>query len=755
MAKRVDLLMRNFTKNIEIIRPCLLSSDFFKVSLFNKNLNVLKNCKFSTAKTATAKNSSEKKTERGLVSMLKDGIVTILYLKKLKAGEIVWIQGRSDSNQPVYIRALILNLNENNSQGILLGNERLVKEGALVFRSNSLFKLKCSLGLFGQVLDGLGENKISDQKTIKESSSLVEQKATGIIDREPVRIPLRTGIKSIDSLVPIGRGQRELIIGDRQTGKSSVALDAILNHVKLNNRYKFKNKKSTLADLRNIVWFVYNAIGQKQSTVNQFRESLIKYDAFWFTSIVASTAAEPAPLQFLSPYTACTLGEFIRDVVGGHCTIIYDDLSKHAVAYRQMSLLLRRPPGREAFPGDVFYVHSRLLERAGSLTVTKKQVRGTLTAFPIIETQAGDVSAYIPTNVISITDGQIFLETELFYRGIRPAVNVGLSVSRVGSAAQPGIMKRVAGSLKMELAQYREIEGFSKLGASLDEQTQKILNRGENLIEILKQNLHVPLTTIEQVLSIYLGVGYSGGWLNDVSKVKSKKNVGSNLYSRIRVRTSWLEWFRMLSSDFNIFQVSPFIANLLKFSETLGITDLNLYNRSENSLLNLFKIHPIVFFDDIIVSFLKETSIMNATTANSTSLLSNTAYLYNLRYTKNAEKVVRVKAKLQNKRKAGNSSLKKLSIRNLLIQGLKFKKTKNNLAKILTVWAKGNLFKQKFNKKVVEKGTKNVFPFSNTLLNTFEIFLNFAVLGADKQFAKNSNYLRITQNNKFAKTLKI
>ena len=755
MAKRINFLMRNFIKNIEITQPCLLSSNFFKVSLFNTNLNGFKNCKFSTAKTANAKNSSEKKTERGLVSMLKDGIVTILYLKKLKAGEIVWIQGRSDSNQPVYIRALILNLNENNSQGILLGNERLVKEGALVFRSNSLFKLKCSLGLFGQVLDGLGENKISDQKTIKESSSLVEQKATGIIDREPVRIPLRTGIKSIDSLVPIGRGQRELIIGDRQTGKSSVALDAILNHVKLNNRYKFKNKKSTLADLRNIVWFVYNAIGQKQSTVNQFRESLIKYDAFWFTSIVASTAAEPAPLQFLSPYTACTLGEFIRDVVGGHCTIIYDDLSKHAVAYRQMSLLLRRPPGREAFPGDVFYVHSRLLERAGSLTVTKKQVRGTLTAFPIIETQAGDVSAYIPTNVISITDGQIFLETELFYRGIRPAVNVGLSVSRVGSAAQPGIMKRVAGSLKMELAQYREIEGFSKLGASLDEQTQKILNRGENLIEILKQNLHVPLTTIEQVLSIYLGVGYSGGWLNDVSKVKSKKNVGSNLYSRIRVRTSWLEWFRMLSSDFNIFQVSPFIANLLKFSETLGITDLNLYNRSENSLLNLFKIHPIVFFDDIIVSFLKETSIMNATTANSTSLLSNTAYLYNLRYTKNAEKSVKAKSKLQTKRKVGRSSLKKLSIRNLLIQGLKFKKTKNNLAKILTVWAKVNLFKQKFNKNVVEKGAKNVFPFSNTLLNTFEIFLNFAVSGADKQFAKNSNYLRITQNNKFVKTLKI
>lgn len=708
---------------------------------------------FSTAKTASAKASGDKKTERGLVSMLKDGIVTILYLKKLKAGEIVWIQGQSDNNQPVYIRALILNLNENNSQGILLGNERLVKEGALVFRSNSLFKLKCSLGLFGQVLDGLGENKVSNQKTIKESSSLVEQKATGIIDREPVRIPLRTGIKSIDSLVPIGRGQRELIIGDRQTGKSSVALDAILNHVKLNNRYKFKNKKSTLADLRNIVWFVYNAIGQKQSTVNQFRESLIKYDAFWFTSIVASTAAEPAPLQFLSPYTACTLGEFIRDVVGGHCTIIYDDLSKHAVAYRQMSLLLRRPPGREAFPGDVFYVHSRLLERAGSLTVTKKQVRGTLTAFPIIETQAGDVSAYIPTNVISITDGQIFLETELFYRGIRPAVNVGLSVSRVGSAAQPGIMKRVAGSLKMELAQYREIEGFSKLGASLDEQTQKILNRGENLIEILKQNLHVPLTTIEQVLSIYLGVGYSGGWLNDVSKVKSKKNSGANLYSRIRVRTSWLEWFRMLSGDFNIFQVSPFISSLLKFSETLGIIDLNLYNRSENSLLTLFKIHPIVFFDDVIVSFLKETSVLNAPTANTSKLLSNTVYLYNLRYVKNAEKSITNKSKVKNKSNL-NVLLKKLSVRNLLIQGLKFKKAQTRLSKILRVWAKTKIFKQTTVHNSSTQRFKNNFPFSSVFLNTLEVFLNFAVVCANKNSVTQSGYLKIAQNNKFINTLK-
>lgn len=575
--------------------------------------------------------------EKGVVAMVKDGIITILNLKQLKSGEIVWIKTQN-SQEIKYLRALVLNLNENNSQGILLGNERLIVEGAPVYRSGSLFKLKCGLSLFGQVLDGLGENKVVKKKTIFESQALVEQKATGIIDRKPVRIPLRTGIKSIDSLVPIGRGQRELIIGDRQTGKTSVALDAILNHAILNTRFKLKNKDSSIADLRNIVWFVYNAIGQKQSTVNQFRENLVKHDAFWYTSIVASTAAESAPLQFLSPYTACTLGEFIRDVIGGHCTVIYDDLSKHAVAYRQMSLLLRRPPGREAFPGDVFYVHSRLLERAGSLTSPKvgseQKTRGTLTAFPVIETQAGDVSAYIPTNVISITDGQIFLETELFYRGIRPAVNVGLSVSRVGSAAQPGIMKKIAGSLKMELAQYREIEGFSKLGASLDEQTQRLLNRGENLIELLKQNLHKPLTTIEQVLSIYLGVGYNGSWLNDVSKLKIKKGNALNLANRTRMRSSWLEWFRALSNDFTVFQVIPFVTSLLQFANSLGVVGLNLYEVAENVLLNLFKVHPVVFFDDIIVAFLRESAIMSLSNVNNNNLSAKACEIYLLRVAK-------------------------------------------------------------------------------------------------------------------------
>ena len=635
---------------------------------------------FSNSSTVTDSSIEATETEVqsqnfGVVANLKDGIVTILSLPNVKAGEIVYIQtnqfqedsvvessfeidsdiaedtslmsdtvfdeslettpGINEENvaEPFYLRALILNLNENNSQGILLGSERFVVEGALVFRSEELFRLNCSLSLFGQVLDALGENKVEDLQLSYDSSSLVEQKATGIIDREPVRIPLRTGLKALDSLVPIGRGQRELIIGDRQTGKTSVALDIILNHVKLNNRNIFETEASNIKNLRDIVWFVYNAIGQKQSTINQVKTSLAKYKATWFTSIIASTAAEPAPLQFLSPYTACTLGEYIRDVVGGHCTIIFDDLSKHAVAYRQMSLLLRRPPGREAFPGDVFYVHSRLLERAGALTITSQQVRGTLTAFPVIETQAGDVSAYIPTNVISITDGQIFLETELFYRGIRPAVNVGLSVSRVGSAAQPGIMKRVAGSLKMELAQFREIEGFSKLGASLDEQTQRLLNRGENLIEILKQSLHCPLTTLEEVFSIYLGVGYNGSWLTDLQKrLKTvKRKQGLQLYSHMRARLSWLEWFRLLSPDFNIMAVIPYISQLLSFVSQLGLVKLNINAAAENALVATFKTFPLILFDDVIFSFIAESSILSR---KQTELLSASLSLVKLRYKK-------------------------------------------------------------------------------------------------------------------------
>jgi len=557
------------------------------------------------------------RTGGGWLEGVKDGILTIRGLSALKSGEVVWVKTSGElwgsANTKPFLRGLVLNLNENNAQAILLGNERLVREGSAVYSSSQLFTLRCSLGLFGKVVDGIGELKsgVGELSYISETARLVEQKATGIIDREPVRIPLRTGIKAIDSLVPIGRGQRELIIGDRQTGKTSLAIDAILNHIQLNAQSRFGNSPSGIVDLRKIVWFVYNAIGQKQSTVNQIYHKLAKAGAGWFTAIVAATAAESAPLQFLSPYTACTLGEFIRDIVGGHCVVVYDDLSKHAVAYRQMSLLLRRPPGREAFPGDVFYVHSRLLERAGALTTTAKQVRGTLTAFPVIETQAGDVSAYIPTNVISITDGQIFLETEIFYRGIRPAVNVGLSVSRVGSAAQPAIMKRVAGSLKMELAQYREIEGFSKLGAVLDDATQRSLNRGESLVEILKQGLHKPLSTLEEVVSIFLGLGYGGGWLVDVGRSIVPRNRGAVLFSRRRVRGSWFEWLRSVSNEFGVVAVNRFVEELLVWINRVGLVQLNLSGRSELALTDLFKRLPFIFFDDLVVSFLKERSLID------------------------------------------------------------------------------------------------------------------------------------------------
>jgi len=631
---------KNINPNIQNMPkiPSLEKNLFDLFSKYKKVVNTLD----VAVDTVAIKKKPAKKEKFGRVAHVKDGIVTITGLSGIKAGEIVYILGTSNStskakDRKVFsMRALILNLNENNSQGILLGSERFVFEGASVIRSGKLFKLFCSLGLFGQVLDGLGENKVKKNVKKFDSSSLVEQKASGIIDREPVRIPLCTGIKSIDSLVPIGRGQRELIIGDRQTGKTSVALDIILNHVSLNDQYRFFSKTSSVKNLRQIVWFVYNAIGQKQSTVNQVKATLAKYKATWFTSIIAATAAESAPLQFLAPYTACTLGEYIRDIVGGHCTVIFDDLSKHAVAYRQMSLLLRRPPGREAFPGDVFYVHSRLLERAGALTKTKKQVRGTLTAFPVIETQAGDVSAYIPTNVISITDGQIFLETELFYRGIRPAVNVGLSVSRVGSAAQPGIMKKIAGSLKMELAQFREIEGFSKLGASLDEQTQRLLNRGENLIEILKQNLHMPLSTLEEVFSIYLGVGYNGSWLVDMQKqLKNlKRKSGSLLLSKKRIQLSWLEWFRLLCVDFTIFQVSPLITKLLGFINRVGFVKLNRNITAEVSLLKQLKIFPGVFFDDVLFSFLAENSVLSSRDLQPMTFAS-TLNLYTLSMNKN------------------------------------------------------------------------------------------------------------------------
>jgi len=584
----------------------------------------------------------------GRVIQLKDGIATVVGLNSVKSGEIIYISSVGDE----FLKGLVLNLNLENINVIVLGNERLVFEGSIARRSQSLLRVDAGLKLFGRVSNAIGSFK-DERKTevaikynVSEKSGLIEKKATGIIDREPVNIPLRTGIKAVDSLVPIGRGQRELIIGDRQTGKTSIGVDIILNHVSLNNSLFYDEKASlSITKLRDVVWFVYAAIGQKQSTVSEIRKKLEKNNALWYTCIVAATASESAPLQFLTPYTGCAVGEYIRDVLGGHCTIIYDDLSKHAVSYRQMSLLLRRPPGREAFPGDVFYVHSRLLERAGALNnkiiflrndknqviFTKKQLlRGTLTAFPVIETQAGDVSAYIPTNVISITDGQIFLETELFYRGIRPAVNVGLSVSRVGSAAQPALMKRVAGPLKMELAQFREIEGFAKLGANLDEHTRRLLIRGENLIEILKQDLHNPITMFEQVLSIFTGVGYSIGWLNDILKVKS-----SFLYqflNKNRVRVSWLEWFRLRSTDFVVTDVRIFLSSILKFTDIAGLKKFMESPVVEVLMNFLITKCPYIFFDDILYSYLLETGDVRLSNDGEVSLNS---FYVPLKFSKN------------------------------------------------------------------------------------------------------------------------
>jgi len=563
----------------------------------------------------------------GRVINLKDGIITVIGLQGVKAGEIVYI---STSLNNEYIKALVLNLNVENVNAILLGSERLVSEGSSVKRSESLLKINSGLRLFGRVCNSLGEFKTVSERDnseflryFNERRGLVEKKATGIVDRISVSIPLRTGIKAVDSLVPIGRGQRELIIGDKQTGKTSVAIDSILNHTSINNYIDLIKDKKDLRDLRNVTWFVYSSVGQKQSTVANIVRTLEDYNAFWYTSVVSATAAEPAPLQFLSPYTACAVGEFVRDVLGGHCVVIYDDLSKHAVAYRQMSLLLRRPPGREAFPGDVFYVHSRLLERAGSLRnkiikIRKtfntlcdldykhtQQTRGTLTAFPIIETQAGDVSAYIPTNVISITDGQIFLEAELFYRGVRPAINVGLSVSRVGSAAQPPLMKRVSGSLKMELAQYREIEGFSKLGANLDEHTQRLLTRGQNIIEMLKQDVFSPISTFGQSLSIFVGIGYSTSWLGEI--VKIKKIYKDQLLNTDRIKLSWLELFRLKSNNqFTLSDIKLFLSSILDYSKKIGIGDFMKNVVVENFTNVLISKCPFVFFDDIMYNYILE-----------------------------------------------------------------------------------------------------------------------------------------------------
>jgi F-type H+-transporting ATPase subunit alpha len=427
-------------------------------------------------------------TEIGRVLSVGDGVARVYGLDKVQAGEMVEFPGG--------IKGMALNLEADNVGVVIFGDDRTIKEGDVVRRTNAIVECPVGRGLLGRVVDALG-NPIDGKGPLKDvTTSRVEVKAPGIIPRKGVHEPMQTGLKAIDSLVPIGRGQRELIIGDRQTGKTAVAIDAILNQ-KAVNAGDDESKK---------LYCIYVAIGQKRSTVAQLVKTLEENGALQYSIIVAATASDPAPLQFLAPYTGAAMGEYFRDN-GMHALIIYDDLSKQAVAYRQMSLLLRRPPGREAYPGDVFYIHSRLLERACKLNEANKS--GSLTALPVIETQAGDVSAYIPTNVISITDGQIFLETGLFYKGIRPAINVGLSVSRVGSAAQIKAMKQVAGSIKLELAQFREMQAFAQFASDLDASTQKLLARGARLTELLKQGQYSPLPVEQQVASIFAGVkGY-------------------------------------------------------------------------------------------------------------------------------------------------------------------------------------------------------------------------------------------------------
>merc|ERR1719199_1399207 len=426
--------------------------------------------------------------EIGKVFSVGDGIARVYGLDKVQAGEMVEFSNG--------LRGMALNLENDNLGIVIFGDDREILEGDIVKRTGAIVDVPVGMELLGRIVDGLGE-PIDGGAAIKgESRNRVEIKAPGILARKSVNEPMQTGLKAVDSLIPIGRGQRELIIGDRQTGKTAIALDTMINTTVTNSAGNPDN-----------LYSVYVAVGQKRSTVAQLATALEEQDAMQYTIIVAATASDSAPLQFLAPYSGCTMGEYFRDN-GMHAVIFYDDLSKQAVAYRQMSLLLRRPPGREAYPGDVFYLHSRLLERAAKMS-EDTHGGGSLTALPVIETQAGDVSAYIPTNVISITDGQIFLETELFYKGIRPAVNVGLSVSRVGSAAQIKAMKQVAGTLKLELAQYREVAAFAQFGSDLDASTQQQLLRGGILTELLKQKLFVPMPTEEEVVSLFAGVrGY-------------------------------------------------------------------------------------------------------------------------------------------------------------------------------------------------------------------------------------------------------
>ena len=449
--------------------------------------------------------------EVGRVLSVGDGIARVHGLDNIQAGEMVEFPGG--------IRGMALNLEIDNVGVVIFGSDRDIKEGDTVKRTNAIVDVPVGDELLGRVVDGLG-NPIDGKGPIKtKKRSQADVKAPGIIPRKSVHEPMATGLKSVDALIPIGRGQRELIIGDRQTGKTAVALDAILNQRSYNEAAGDDESKK--------LYCVYVAIGQKRSTVAQLVKKLEENGALEYSIIVAATASDPAPMQFLAPYSATSMAEHFRDN-GRHALIIYDDLSKQAVSYRQMSLLLRRPPGREAYPGDVFYLHSRLLERSAKLN--DDNGAGSLTALPVIETQGGDVSAFIPTNVISITDGQIFLETELFYQGIRPAVNTGLSVSRVGSSAQTSAMKSVAGSIKLELAQYREMAAFAQFGSDLDASTQRLLQRGERLTELLKQNQYTPMPVEEQVVSIFAG---TRGFLDKLKTVDVQR-YETSLLSHVR-----------------------------------------------------------------------------------------------------------------------------------------------------------------------------------------------------------------------------
>ena len=483
--------------------------------------------------------------EIGRVLSIGDGIARVYGLNKIQSGEMVEFGSG--------VKGMALNLENDNVGVVLFGGDSSIKEGDIVKRTGNIVDVPGGRGTLGRVLDALG-NPIDGKGALKDvTRSRVEVKAPGIIARKSVHEPMQTGLKAVDSLVPIGRGQRELIIGDRQTGKTAIAIDAIINQKPINQGTDESKK----------LYCVYVAIGQKRSTVAQLVKTLDEAGALEYSIIVAATASDPAPLQFLAPYSGCAMGEYFRDN-GMHALIVYDDLSKQAVAYRQMSLLLRRPPGREAFPGDVFYLHSRLLERAAKMS--DEAGAGSLTALPVIETQAGDVSAYIPTNVISITDGQIFLETELFYKGIRPAINVGLSVSRVGSAAQLKAMKQVAGTLKLELAQYREVAAFAQFGSDLDAATQYLLNRGARLTEMLKQGQFQPMEIEKQVVVVYAATkGYLDKMnVSDIAKFEEAilKEISPEILKTIREEKS-------ISTDLNNQLKSFFDGFTAKFLSTV------------------------------------------------------------------------------------------------------------------------------------------------------------------------------------------